>query len=129
MSADPQLEQAVRSAHRGARRVPYRTEAQVRKLIRDAWRAHKHAEDVRARLRRASDPDNADRIEVLERERARLTEVMAPMRSELSRIWHTQALEDAYGRELREASDAVKRERRKLWKMLHPIRQSQTTGE
>lgn len=82
------------------------------------------AREVRRYHRRRTDPRSERRSEDIRRARERLHEAMKPLKSEIGRFVYgpqTTAAE-ANRQAILAASDAIQRERRKLWKMQHNYR-------
>lgn len=78
-----------------------------------------YATNVRRYHAKRSDRDSQQRKDDIEMALSRLKEAMKPLRSEIGRFPYgaqTDAAE-AVREKVRESSDAIQRERRKLWKM------------
>jgi hypothetical protein len=89
-------------------------------IIDEAVAAVKHAQRVRATHRRRTTKSSVQRQRDIEMALTRLREAMKPLRSELGRFPTTMrdtARHRKYQNDVRDASEAVQKERRKLWKM------------
>lgn len=88
-------------------------------VIEDAEAAVAFARQVRKFHARRTHRNHAQRVEDINIALARLKEAMKPLRSEIGRFpYGPQTTIAENNRErIREASDAIQRERRKLWKM------------
>jgi hypothetical protein len=77
------------------------------------------AAQVRAYHRRRTDPRSEQRATDIARARERLQEAMKPLKSEIGRFTYgpQTAPAEANRQAILKASDAIQRERRKLWKM------------
>lgn len=96
--------------------------AAVTAMVERAERAVIVAESTRARLRRATQPADAERIAALTKVHDDLVEVMTPMRRAIGQLTYLR-LEPGVEEWLRETSDGVQRERRKIRKMLYTASQ------
>lgn len=82
------------------------------------------AAQVRRYHRRRTDPRSEQRAQDIARAQERLHEAMKPLKSEIGRFVHgpqTQAAEKNR-QAIRDASIAIQKERRKLWKLQNPTR-------
>lgn len=77
------------------------------------------AAQVRRYHRRRTDPRSEQRRDDIARARERLREAMKPLKSEIGRFAYgpQTTLAEANRQAILKASDAIQRERRKLWKM------------
>lgn len=89
------------------------------KLIKDARAAIANAQRVRRFHRRRTETDSQQRKDDIEIALARLKEAMKPIRSERGRAPYGPQTDEAEAdrEKLRELSEAIQAERRKLWKM------------
>ncbi len=99
---------------------PTPTAEEVQQLVSRAHAAAWHARTVRGQYRRRSHPGDALRRQELEQEHARLLGVAEELRRERIRAARDKQFGTLYGRRLCEASDAVKRERYSVYRMLNP---------
>ena len=90
------------------------TDADTDAAIREANAAVQHAQGVRKRHARNTDRGTPQREADLKFARDRIIEAMKPIRSEIGRSTYTSVYREL---DLREASQALQAERRKLWKM------------
>lgn len=90
------------------------------KEIEEADLAVKHAVLVRKTHRRRSARDSKSRVTDIEFALERLAKAMKPLRSEIGRFPYGPQTDVAEANReiIRDAADAIKRERIKLWKML-----------
>lgn len=92
---------------------------QIEESLREADLAVQHAQEVRAYHRKRTERGDRQRETdiALALERVRLA--MKPLRSEIGRFRHQESLPNLIERreKIRDASLALQRERRKLWKM------------
>lgn len=88
-------------------------------LIEDAEAAIAFAQQVRRFHRRRTHRDSEQRSEDIRLALERLREAMSPLRTEIGRFPYGPQTSIAEGnrQRIRDASDAIQRERRKLWKM------------
>jgi hypothetical protein len=96
-------------------------------IIKEAELAVKHAQEVRLFHRKRTQRGDAQRRTDLTIAYDRVREAMHPLRSESGRFAHqarTPATVKRHER-IREASKALQRERRKLWKMMTPEERNQ----
>jgi len=82
--------------------------------IREAWAAVSHAREVRQRHARRTDRGTAQREADLKIARSGIDEAMKPLRSEIGAAAYRDVPREE---EIREASQALQAERRKIWKM------------
>jgi hypothetical protein len=96
------------------------TEAAVAAALQEAEHAIQNAQEVRAFHRKRSERDDRQRINDLTFALRRVKAAMTPLRSEIGRFPHQQRTDTVEARQnkIRNASKALQRERRKLWKML-----------
>lgn len=88
-------------------------------VLKEADAAVKFAQTVRERHRRRTERGSASREADIENALTRLRDAMRPLRSEIGRFAYGPATERAESnrQKIRDASDAIQRERRKLFKM------------
>lgn len=85
----------------------------------EAAAAVRYAQMVRAKHRRRTERGTREREEDIRLALERLKAAMKPLRSEIGRFAYGPPTpgEAPYRQSVRESSDAIQRERRKLWKM------------
>lgn len=93
-----------------------------RQELEAAAAAVAYAQQVRAFHRRRANKRSPQREADIALALQRLREAMAPLRSEIGRFPYGPQTTEAEGNrdKIREASEAIQRERRKLWKMKKP---------
>lgn len=111
---------AVRRLHRerAQRRSPPRSEREMRAALEQARDAVGAAKAVRERWRYNRDPLAAGRLEELRAARSILSGASQPLRQELGRLPRSPGRERRWGADLRLASDAIIRERKRISKMI-----------
>lgn len=82
--------------------------------IREAWAAVSHAREVRKRHARQTDRGTSQREADLKIARLGIDHAMKPLRSEIGAAAYRHIPRED---DIREASQALQAERRKLWKM------------
>ncbi len=89
------------------------------KALEGAEAAVVFAAEARRYHRRRTDPRSEQRALDLERARERLSEAMVPLKSEMGKFAYgpQTTLAEKNRQIIRDASKALQRERRKLWKM------------
>jgi hypothetical protein len=94
----------------------------ITEAVREAELAVKHAQEVRAYHRKRTKRGDIQRKEDLTMAYDRVRAAMPPLRSETGRFPHQMPTAATLKRQeqIRAASKALQRERRKLWKMLTP---------
>jgi hypothetical protein len=93
-------------------------ELSIASLVKDAEAAVEYAQAVRATHARKSERASAQRKTDIKLAQERLTEAMKPVRRRIARLPYMAS--SPAEKELRAASFALQRERRKLWKMAKP---------
>lgn len=104
------------------------TQTSLNDALREAHLAVKNAQEVRALHRKRTEPGDAQRQNDLKMAFQRVKLAMRPLRSEIGKFPHKpQTAQAEKNRErIREASEALQKERRKLWKMIHPRKKDNT---
>lgn len=89
------------------------------KAIADAEAAVAYAQQVRSFHRRRTHRTHSQRQDDIERALARLKEAMRPLRSEIGRFPYgpQTSIAEENRQRIRDASEAIQRERRKIWKL------------
>lgn len=85
-----------------------------------------YAAQVRIYHRRRSALSSPDRLRDINLALSRLKEAMRPLKTEIGRFQYgpTTSIAEANREIIRQCSLAIQTERRKLWKLKHPIRKS-----
>lgn len=94
----------------------------LKEALKEADAAVAYAQKVREHHRRRTDKKSAQRAADLQLALDRIANAMKPLRSEIGRFPQgpqTEAAEIAR-QPIRDASQALQRERRKIWKMCRP---------
>ena len=89
--------------------------------LKEASLAVKNAQEVRAFHRKRTSRGDRQRLNDLKLAEARVKAAMKPLRSEIGKFPHQPQTATVIARQekIRAASDALQKERRKLWKMLN----------
>lgn len=97
------------------------THNEINGFLREADLAVANAQEVRAYHRKKTSRDDLQRLSDITIALERVKAAMKPLRSEIGRFprQHPSATILARQERIRAASQALQKERRKLWKMLH----------